>query len=141
MSADALLSRLQHVRNTGHGRWVACCPSHDDRSPSLSITELDDGRTLIRCFAGCASIEVLSAVNLDFTSLFPERGLAHRLQRPARPFNALDILACIAFEASVASVAADNLASGIALSQEDRDRLRLAATRLDRAAELANGDR
>jgi DNA primase len=48
MSAEALLAHLDKVRRTGAGRWIARCPAHDDKSPSLAIRELDDGRTLIR---------------------------------------------------------------------------------------------
>jgi len=44
MAIDALLSRLAKARQSGTGRWVACCPAHDDKRPSLSIRELDDAR-------------------------------------------------------------------------------------------------
>lgn len=59
MSAGALLARLDAVKPTGPGRWLARCPAHEDRSPSLSIRELDDGRTFVHCFAGCYALEVL----------------------------------------------------------------------------------
>ena len=40
MSADKLVSKLNHAKEVkarkGHTRsWVALCPSHDDKSPSL----------------------------------------------------------------------------------------------------------
>jgi hypothetical protein len=48
------------------GRWapnggMCRCPAHDDRTPSLSVR---DGRTrlLLHCFAGCASVAVLRAL-------------------------------------------------------------------------------
>lgn len=69
---DRLLSRLEGVR----GRPPKCsakCPSHEDGSPSLSITSLDDGRVLIHCFAGCSAADVLAAVGLTLGDLFPER--------------------------------------------------------------------
>lgn len=28
MTAEALLSRLEKVKTTGQGRWIACCPAH-----------------------------------------------------------------------------------------------------------------
>jgi len=62
MSADDFLGLLDKVKNTGQGRWIACCPAHDDRSPSLSIRALDDGRVLVHCFAGCDVGSVLEAV-------------------------------------------------------------------------------
>lgn len=73
MSADVLLSRLTRVRKVGAGRWVACCPSHGSgRNQGLAIRELADGRVLAHCFAGCALQEVLSAIGLNLSDLFPE---------------------------------------------------------------------
>ena len=69
---EALLNRLQRVRQTHEGHWTALCPAHADRSPSLSIHETRDGRILIHCFAGCSPGDVLSSVGLSFTDLFPE---------------------------------------------------------------------
>src|SRR5690606_29929169 len=57
----------------GHSKWVAGCPAHDDRGPSLSIAETVDGRLLVHCFGGCAPNAVLDALGLDFCALFPER--------------------------------------------------------------------
>lgn len=44
------------------GGWMARCPAHDDRSPSLSISEGNDGQLLLRCFAGCDFLDVLSSI-------------------------------------------------------------------------------
>lgn len=68
---NALLSRLDQYRETGKGQYLARCPAHDDRSPSLSIKELPDGRILINCFAGCGALDVITAVGLDWDALFP----------------------------------------------------------------------
>lgn len=65
MSADALLSRLDKVKRTGPDKWVARCPAHDDRGPSLAVRELEDGRVLVHCFAGCGADEVVGAVGLE----------------------------------------------------------------------------
>ncbi|MCD6674474.1 MAG: hypothetical protein LT106_16700 [Burkholderiaceae bacterium] len=47
---------------------------HDDRSPSLTISETADGKILVHDFgAGCPAAEILDAVGLDFAALFPER--------------------------------------------------------------------
>lgn len=66
-----LLQRLESVRETGHGRWIARCPTHEDRSPSLSVRELEDGRILLHDFGGCAPGAVLAAVGLELRDLFP----------------------------------------------------------------------
>jgi len=66
-----LLSRLDKVRSSGSNRYLACCPAHEDRSPSLAISSADD-RLLIHCFAGCSPDEILTALDLDMSALFDE---------------------------------------------------------------------
>jgi len=65
-----LAARLEGVRRNGHG-WVARCPAHDDREPSLSLSEGDDGRALLHCHAGCPTEHILAAVGLELRELFP----------------------------------------------------------------------
>ena len=72
MKVKELLSRLDGVRQVGPGKWVARCPAHPDRRPSLSIAEGKDGRILLHCFAGCRTADVLQALGLTFRDLFPE---------------------------------------------------------------------
>lgn len=71
MNVNMLLDRLDKVRPSGRDKWMACCPAHDDKSPSLVITQVDD-RVLIHCFGGCGGTEVLDAVGLDYGVLYPE---------------------------------------------------------------------
>ena len=76
MAARAFIERLDCARQTGSGRWIARCPAHEDRSPSLSVRELEDGRTLIHCFGGCdvqAVVEGLDVLESRFRELM-ERG-------------------------------------------------------------------
>lgn len=49
------------------------CPAHDDRSPSLHVTEADDGRILLRCFAGCTLDQIIGAIGVRTAELFPEQ--------------------------------------------------------------------
>jgi len=135
VSADALLSRLENVRRTGAGRWIARCPAHDDRRASMSIRELEDGTVLLHDFAGCEVAAILAAVSLDMAALFPERSSSHG-RRERRPFAAADVLRCIGFEALIVAVAAENMAAGKALSSDDLARLRTAAARLKAAANI-----
>jgi DNA primase len=76
-----LLSQLKKVTVKGKGQWTACCPAHEDRSPSLAIRENHDGRILVKCFAGCGAAEVMEAVGLTLSDLFPD-GNKHEM----RPF-------------------------------------------------------
>lgn len=136
MSADTLLSKLDKVKRTRPGNWLACCPAHDDRGPSLSIRELDDGATLIHCFAGCAPHEILNAVGLEMADLFPPREPGkHFSKGDRRPFPAADILRAVAFEALVVAVAGSSLLAGEPLDAVDRDRLFLAVGRIQAALE------
>jgi hypothetical protein len=51
---------LDKARRSGDG-WTACCPAHDDRNPSLSITDSGD-KVLVHCHAGCDQKDVLAAI-------------------------------------------------------------------------------
>jgi len=64
---------LQGVTRNGDG-WKARCPAHDDQTPSLSITEGSDGRTLLKCFAGCTAEAICAKLNLTLGDLFPPKG-------------------------------------------------------------------
>lgn len=68
---ENVLGRLQGVRQTGEGRWVALCPAHQDKNPSLSLREAPDGTVLVRCHAGCPTAAVLAALDLTWGDLFP----------------------------------------------------------------------
>lgn len=135
MSAGNLISRLDRVKRTGAGRWQARCPAHDDKGPSLSVRELDDGRVLVHCFAGCEVHAVLSAVGLSFDEMFPPRDLGHHAKREGRPFPAADILRAVAFEALVVAVAGSAMLAGEPFNVFDRDRLFLAVSRIQAALE------
>lgn len=47
---------------------MALCPGHDDRNPSLSIREHDDG-VGIKCHAGCATEEILKPLGMTSEDL------------------------------------------------------------------------
>ena len=57
---------VRHAPGYGATRFSSQCPAHEDRSPSLSITELGDGRILLYCFAGCETEEILRAVGWEW---------------------------------------------------------------------------
>ena len=60
MTVETIAKALKGHK-TGNG-WVACCPAHDDRVPSLAISEAKDGRVLLCCHAGCAQNQVIDAL-------------------------------------------------------------------------------
>lgn len=135
MDVNVLLSRLHGVKGR-NGSWIARCPAHEDRSPSLTVKELDDGRILMHCFAGCGTDAVLGVIGLTLQDLFPAP-LTHRLA-PVRAFTAMDALRCLQFEGSILALSAADLADGKTV---DRDRLTTACGRIAEALEFAHGVR
>lgn len=58
----------REIVNALGGRWhgaygMARCPVHEDRNPSLSVCDGDDGRLLVHCHAGCDGAEILQVLN------------------------------------------------------------------------------
>lgn len=68
LSAEQIARGLK-ARKQGKG-WVAKCPAHEDKKPSLSITE-KEGKVLVHCWAGCEQKAVIGAL-ID-RGLWPER--------------------------------------------------------------------
>lgn len=143
MGADVLLAKLDGVKRTGPGRWLAKCPAHEDRRASLAIREADAGKILAHCFAGCSVHEVVAAAGLEMSDLFPPRPTepAHAGKPDRRPFPAADILRAVAFEALVVGCAASTLAAGGVLTDDDRRRLGLAVRRLQAALDAGGLNR
>lgn len=135
MSADTLLAQLDKVKRTGPGRWVACCPSHADKSPSLSIRETPEGKVLLHCFAGCSVGEIVGAAGVDLADLFPPG--EHHSKPETRAFPATDALRCIGFEALVVVAAAGAMVAGEPLTTVDRERLLTASARIQDALKVS----
>ncbi len=68
---DKVLSCLDKVKSAGSNKWKACCPAHDDKHPSLAITETADGTVLLKCWTGCTAQQIVSAIGLELRDLFP----------------------------------------------------------------------
>ncbi len=132
-----LLARLDKVKANGPGRWLACCPAHADRSPSLAIREAEDSTILIKCFTGCSTEDVVAAVGMSLADLFPRRETDswRASRRPGERWVPRDVLAAIAREALVVTLAAEAVRGGHPLAREDLDRLAVASGRLRAAAQ------
>lgn len=86
---DAVLERLDKVRKSGNG-YVACCPVHGDKNPSMSVTE-KDGRVLCYCFAcGATGVEVAEAIGLPISVLFEGEFVKTSLSRKDKEDLAMD---------------------------------------------------
>lgn len=132
-----LLSRLAKVKQTSRHSWIACCPKHEDKHPSMTILDCDDGRILIHCFAGCAPLEILESIGLMFEDLFPEPLKPAKSMR--RPFPAADVLECLALESKIVLITAHRVEQGLPILMPDMTRLRTAVYRIEEGRELANG--
>jgi hypothetical protein len=143
MDVNLLLDRLERVRPSGPGRWMARCPAHQDRSPSLAIRLADDGRILVHCFSGCGAADVIAACGLQFGDLFPEplETGQHSRARIPQPFSAADALRCLAAEAGVIAICAADIVEQRPLNPESAQRVELAAGRIASALEYVYGHR
>lgn len=140
MKAEAFLARCTKTRETGRGTWIACCPGHDDNNPSMTVRELDDGRLLVHCFAGCSVEEILRSVGMDFDALFPDvRSKADYSPSIRRPFPAADVLAALSTELGVVAIIAGDMEEKREVSEADIARLRLARQRIETGMQQAQG--
>ncbi len=67
LTTEQVAERL-NAKKTGDG-WIAKCPAHNDRNPSLSVKEGGNGRTLLKCFAGCSFDDIVKAAGLEPSEL------------------------------------------------------------------------
>lgn len=133
--ADTLLAKLVGVKPTGKGRWVACCPAHEDHSPSLSVREMEDGRVLIYDFGGCTSLDVLNAVGMNLSDLFADK-LGHYLPPIRAGFTADELLINMEHETFVV-LEIITAAQEAPLTPEGLKRLELSAQRISKIRSLA----
>jgi len=135
-----LLNRLSKVKQTGTGKWVACCPAHEDRSPSLSIKQAND-KILIYCFAGCDVDDVVGSVGMSLSDLMPELvGHNHqpRTNTEIPTHTKAELFDVMVGETAIFMVAARQIAMDIPFSEVDTKRIRLAESRLDKVIALAD---
>jgi hypothetical protein len=139
---ERMLGMLTKVKGR-NGSWTACCPAHNDKGPSLAIREVEDGRILIHCFAGCETLSVVQALGMDLSDLFPpdDKRSEYPLEgkkslKPA--FYASDLLRIISFECLVVSICAYDMSVGKFIKEDDRARLKVAHQRIQEAMNYAN---
>lgn len=119
---DVVLARMDGVKANGRGKWKACCPVHDDRDPSLSVREANDGKVLLHCWAGCSTSDVLAAIGLTFADLYPGGDQRRTRRGPSR--------IAIEHERRIVTIGLSLLAQGGNLPPSDLDRLEMARRRL-----------
>ncbi len=134
MKLDQLLSSLTVVKKTGQDRWKARCPSHEDTTPSLNIRDAGD-RVLIHCFTGCSVHNIVAAVGMELSDLFPE---VQKTNSPLKQrFMPQDVIQCLSGETLFMVMCSDSLAKGEGLDEVDQKRLRVCHRRFANAAKAA----
>jgi hypothetical protein len=72
---------LPRFRTIGQDRFIACCPAHEDKNPSLTIRETGD-KILIYCWAGCSVSDICSAIGITVADLFHDSNHYHYTPDP-----------------------------------------------------------
>jgi len=93
MPVDLVLDRLEGVKERGDD-YQALCPAHDDREPSLSVSQGDDGSALLKCFAGCETEDVVAALGLGMGDLFERRNGHKKVLRSIPPKSTATVQPC-----------------------------------------------
>ena len=70
MEFKQFLNHFQGVVKAGSG-YNVLCPCHDDKFPSLSISQGHEGRIVLHCQAGCKTADILNSSGLNMKDLFP----------------------------------------------------------------------
>jgi putative DNA primase/helicase len=86
---ERVLAGLDEVRASGN-RWKARCPAHDDHNPSLSASVGEDGRVLLKCFAGCSTEAVVDALGLTMADLYERRNGSYTRKEPTATWEIKD---------------------------------------------------
>lgn len=105
----------------------------------MTIHAADDGRILVKCFAGCSFEEIVNSLGGDWEPWFPPKQAEDFKPPIRRPFPAADVLEALAFECLVVAVSAEHMAEGGDLSKEAAGRLRICAQRIQEGRSLAIG--
>ena len=77
---ELVLSKLPDAKRNDKG-WAARCPAHDDKRPSLNITEGEGARALVHCHAGCSPENITAALGLKLADLMPAKAAGFTLMR------------------------------------------------------------
>ena len=134
---DNFISRLQKVRKTGTTSWMACCPAHGDKNPSMTISEGTDGRVLVHCFSHQCSIdEITGAVGLEVKDLMPDNLGFHRVKPLRMKVNPRDALYAVRDDMTEALIYMKRLQRNEVISMDDSLRFSRIAGRLQMAIEL-----
>lgn len=129
MNVHPILDRLEKVRQVKPDAWTACCPAHDDSSPSLAIADKGD-RVLMHCYGGCTFDEIRAALGMETHEFFLD-GKAPKSAAPGVSMRSLN--AALVRELVLCWVLAADRSKGKPISPADLARERIARQRITAA--------
>lgn len=137
-----IISRLSKVKRTGNGKYIACCPAHNDNNPSLVLTQKPDGVVLMFCHScGARGVAICEALNIDPSTLFPPSDNP-RYQKAARSgFSAWQLLHALRTDLIRLLIIANDLKKIGALSDDDRQFIAEVVLRLNDGISYMEGSR
>lgn len=75
MNIQEFITHFKAVKQMGENQYMALCPAHNDKNPSLSIGLSENKKQiLLHCYAGCSADDVLNTVGLKKKDLFNNKG-------------------------------------------------------------------
>ncbi len=85
---DQVLARVERLPNPGGKGWKAVCPlasgdRQDRKDHVLKITVDSRGAVGLCCHQGCRTEDVLAAIGLRLSDLYPPRQTGHGRRGPA----------------------------------------------------------
>jgi len=141
ISIEEFLSRLQKVRKTGSRSWMACCPSHQDKNPSMTVSEGNDGRILVHCFSQqCGIDDITASVGLEVKDLMPENLGFHRIKPLRIGVNPKDAMCAVRDDMTSFLIWAKTIQRGEVLTGTDTLEMAKAIGRIQMAIELSGGE-
>lgn len=132
MSIEVFLNRLNKVTQKGNGKWLACCPVHNDKSPSLGIDD-DNGVVLIHCFGcGATGPEVADKLGIDISELFPPNNTDYEnhTNQSRKYFNSGHVIDALYDEILISTIIIDGIIKDPSQAAQVKERLVTALSRI-----------
>jgi len=130
MTIESFLNKLQKVRKQGHGKWVALCPCHSEKTPSLAISD-DNGIVLIHCFGcGAGAVDVAQNLGVDLAELFPDSGGIKYEKQARKYFNTDHVFQALKTESTVLYLISKNMLEGQPMTKQLKDEIYKSMCRL-----------
>lgn len=138
-----ILPHLQKVKRISESRYVALCPCHNDKTPSLAVTLKPDGVTLIHCFGcGASGLDICNALGIAPTALFPSSDNPRYEKQNKQGFSAWQLLHALERDLLVVLIAANRYLIGSERPcQSDVDYLKDVCVRINVALQYLEGRR